>query len=49
MPFEIKKVFFENEEVDVSDLQYDRENQTMVFDKDFSELHIVGTNSGEDR
>lgn len=42
LPFEVTKVFFENEEVALESLQFNAEEKTMVVDKDFGELHLVG-------
>lgn len=42
LPFKIKKVFFENEEVPIERLQFNAEDQSMIVDKEFSELHLVG-------
>ncbi|MCM4156690.1 glycoside hydrolase family 31 protein [Gramella sp. AN32] len=42
IPFRIKRVFFENEDINPEELQFDVDEQTMIVDKDFSELHIVG-------
>lgn len=42
LPFEIKKVIFENEEVPLEKLQYNAEEKTIIVDKEFSDIHLVG-------
>ena len=42
LPFEIRRVFYENEEVPLETLQYNAEEKSMIIKKDFSELQLVG-------
>jgi alpha-glucosidase len=42
LPFEIDYVEVDNAQVSLEDLQYDRDTQTMMVNKEFSEFHVVG-------
>jgi alpha-glucosidase len=42
LPFEIDYVEVDNAQVSLEDLQYDRDTQTMMVHKEFSEFHVVG-------
>ena len=41
LPFEIKKVELDNEEISLDDIKING-NSTMRINKDFTELHIIG-------
>ena len=41
LPFKVKKIEFDNEEISFDAVAFDGEN-SLTIDKDFTELHIIG-------
>lgn len=42
LPFKIKEAFIDNENVSLESLSYDVDNQSIIVNKDFSEIHLIG-------